>query len=269
MLIQITAQSRFEVSQDPLVVILILQAWGEITVHVSNMNCVCFSGLSQFQHPPRPLSNGGMRVAEDSENENEVDQRQSRERDMMPGTSSVEEHTLEYLPPQLHRGIERLHTVLMELHAISISEIWMTICLAFVFFLCFLDSSHGGLCRKTTSFAVSKRHATSQDAVGHLRALHAAGGVRAFTEYQVTRSCKTYNEQLFLNRNYVPFIHLSSVRLWFILVRVSMNPKPIPGALGVRGEYTLNSTVTKYLSSKLLRFHYRKHFSLDLKSAPK
>lgn len=63
------------------------------------------NGLSQFQHPPRPLSNGGMRVAENSENENEVDQRQSRERDMMPGTSSVEEHTLEYLPPQLHRAL--------------------------------------------------------------------------------------------------------------------------------------------------------------------
>lgn len=69
------------------------------------MNWVCSSGLLQFQCPQHPLSNGGMRIEEDSENEN--DQRHRREREMMPGTqSSGDEHIFEYLPPQLHRGIE-------------------------------------------------------------------------------------------------------------------------------------------------------------------
>ncbi|GAA6087127.1 patatin-like phospholipase domain-containing protein 2 [Tachysurus ichikawai] len=62
------------------------------------------NGLLQFQCPQHPLSNGGMRIEEDSENEN--DQRHRREREMMPGTqSSGDEHIFEYLPPQLHRAL--------------------------------------------------------------------------------------------------------------------------------------------------------------------
>lgn len=70
------------------------------------MYCVCFSGLLQFQRPQHPLSNGSVRVEEEAENELEDDQRHRREREMMPGMhSDREEHILERLPPQLHRGI--------------------------------------------------------------------------------------------------------------------------------------------------------------------
>lgn len=49
-----------------------------------------------------------MRVEEDPENEN--DQRHRGEREMMPGPhSSVEEHGFDF-PPELQRGIERLHS---------------------------------------------------------------------------------------------------------------------------------------------------------------
>lgn len=85
----------------------------EIHVWVPKMNCVCFLGLLQFQRPQHPLSNGAVRVEEDSENEQ--DQRQRIDREMIPGThSNIEEHIFEHLPPQLHRGMEGQHTVLIE-----------------------------------------------------------------------------------------------------------------------------------------------------------
>lgn len=137
----------------------------------------------------------------------------------------------------------------------------MTICLAFVFFLCFLDSSHGGLCRKTTSFAVSKRHATSQDAVGHLRALHAAGGVRAFTEYQVTRWCKTYNEQLFLNRNYVPFIHSSIFSTSVVYPGQGQHEsKAYPRSTGCEGRIHPELHCNKILEVKTIALSLQKTF---------
>lgn len=87
----------------------------DITVQVSNPNCVRFSGLLHLQRPQPPLSNGVVRVEEDSENEDEDDHGRRRDRDTIPGThSSAEEHIFEYLPPQLHKGIERLDTVLVE-----------------------------------------------------------------------------------------------------------------------------------------------------------
>lgn len=109
------------VSHCPLVVIIcIVSSMGvggggvsteEITVHNYNMNWDCSSGLLQFQRPQHPLSNGSMRVEEDSEYENKDDQRHRREGEMMAGThSSVEEQIFEHLPPQLHRGIQTTHS---------------------------------------------------------------------------------------------------------------------------------------------------------------
>lgn len=56
-----------------------------------------------------------MSVDEDSENDDEDDGRHRREREIMPGTHScVEEHMFDHLPPQLHKGTERLDTLLVE-----------------------------------------------------------------------------------------------------------------------------------------------------------
>ncbi|KAK3526281.1 hypothetical protein QTP70_022686 [Hemibagrus guttatus] len=64
------------------------------------------NGLLQFQRPQHPLSNGSMRIEEDSEYENNDDQRHRREGEMMPGThSSAGEQIFEHLPPQLHRAL--------------------------------------------------------------------------------------------------------------------------------------------------------------------
>ncbi|KAM9497153.1 patatin-like phospholipase domain-containing protein 2 [Clarias gariepinus] len=68
------------------------------------LNFLKKNGLLQFQRPQHPLSNGAVRVEEDSENEQ--DQRQRIDREMIPGThSNIEEHIFEHLPPQLHRAL--------------------------------------------------------------------------------------------------------------------------------------------------------------------
>lgn len=75
---------------------------------LKNMICVCFSGLVQFQRPQHPLSNGAVRVEEESENDDEDNQRHRRETERIPGThSNAEEHMFEHLPPQLHRGMKK------------------------------------------------------------------------------------------------------------------------------------------------------------------
>lgn len=80
-----------------------------MSVQVSNTNRACFSGLLQSQRLQHPLSNGGVMVEEDSEDED--DQRRRRETERLPSTpSSVEEHILEHLPSQLHRGMKRLYS---------------------------------------------------------------------------------------------------------------------------------------------------------------
>ncbi|XP_026774536.3 patatin-like phospholipase domain-containing protein 2 [Pangasianodon hypophthalmus] len=104
--IQFTLSNLYRVSRalfppDPQVLKTMCQQGYKDALHFLKKN-----GLLQFQQPQQPLSNGGVRVEEDSENENEEDQRHRREREMMPGThSSVEEHILEHLPPQLHRAL--------------------------------------------------------------------------------------------------------------------------------------------------------------------
>ncbi|XP_046714859.1 patatin-like phospholipase domain-containing protein 2 isoform X2 [Silurus meridionalis] len=64
------------------------------------------NGLLQSQGPHHPLSNGSMRVDEDSENESKDDRMHSSGSEMMSGDhSSLEEHVLEHLPPQMHRAL--------------------------------------------------------------------------------------------------------------------------------------------------------------------